>query len=335
VGTAWGEVRYQSGATPTDKTYTGQRSYADDFGLMYYNARWYDSSLGRFAQADSIVPGGVQGYDRYAYVSNNPIMYTDPSGHTSCQDIPNEQARQYCLSQGGVPGFGKDSVPDVTLTTKGSGNCSGKCDGTRMYDLYLYLLQEKGDGFSAFDFLAWVLMLESGGNSDLLKLITDIAARRLWGTGLDATGNVAFSPYCSSSNCSNGIFNFIGDYSESAWARYSTYLAKDYSATKADPSGWGAGATRQDTVATLTNGTAWRGTFNNNTPIHWGTYKSNPKESDPALWWVPNMQAYFNNHDYDQIGNGAYQIVYMNGNMNNALTVVYTINQAATWGGLP
>ena len=48
---------------------------------MFYNARWYDSQLGRFTQADSIVPGGVQGYDRYAYVNNNPLRYTDPTGH--------------------------------------------------------------------------------------------------------------------------------------------------------------------------------------------------------------------------------------------------------------
>ncbi len=51
---------------------------------MYYNARWYDPSLGRFAQADTIVPGGAQGYDRYAYVNNDPVRYTDPSGHKPC-----------------------------------------------------------------------------------------------------------------------------------------------------------------------------------------------------------------------------------------------------------
>ena len=48
---------------------------------MFYNARWYDPALGRFAQADSIVPPGVQGLDRYAYVNNNPMLYTDPTGH--------------------------------------------------------------------------------------------------------------------------------------------------------------------------------------------------------------------------------------------------------------
>ena len=78
---AWGEVRYDDGNLQTDRTYTGQRSYSDDFGLMFYNARWYDTAIGRFAQADTIVPDGIQGYDRYAYVDNNPIMKNDPSGH--------------------------------------------------------------------------------------------------------------------------------------------------------------------------------------------------------------------------------------------------------------
>jgi hypothetical protein len=51
---------------------------------MYYGARWYDVSLGRFAQADMVVPSGVQGYDRYAFVYNNPLKYIDPSGHNPC-----------------------------------------------------------------------------------------------------------------------------------------------------------------------------------------------------------------------------------------------------------
>ena len=37
--------------------------------------------LGRFASADSIVPAGAQGYDRYAYVNNSPVNFNDPTGH--------------------------------------------------------------------------------------------------------------------------------------------------------------------------------------------------------------------------------------------------------------
>jgi murein DD-endopeptidase MepM/ murein hydrolase activator NlpD len=32
------------------------------------------------------VPGGVQGLDRYAYSYNNPVKYTDPSGHIPCNE---------------------------------------------------------------------------------------------------------------------------------------------------------------------------------------------------------------------------------------------------------
>jgi len=88
----WGEVRWTTAdkTLPTRFTFTGQYSYVNDdatdlgaagFGLMFYNARWYDPQTGRMAQADTVVPGGVQGLDRYAYVSNNPIAYVDPSGH--------------------------------------------------------------------------------------------------------------------------------------------------------------------------------------------------------------------------------------------------------------
>ena len=83
---AWGEVRYSSGNSPTNYTFTGQYSNMGDFGLMFYNARWYDPSLGRFAQADTIIPGGAQGLDRYAYTTNNPVRYTDPTGHRNCEE---------------------------------------------------------------------------------------------------------------------------------------------------------------------------------------------------------------------------------------------------------
>jgi RHS repeat-associated protein len=79
----WGETRYTSGTTSTKYQYTGQFSYESDFGLMFYNARFYDSQLGRFTSADSIIPEnqGVQAWDRYAYTNNNFLRYTDPSGH--------------------------------------------------------------------------------------------------------------------------------------------------------------------------------------------------------------------------------------------------------------
>ena len=76
----FGAVRGGSLAS-TDIGYTGQR--LDDTGLMYYQSRYYDPVIGRFTQADTIVPNPTdpQDYNRYTYVRNNPVMYTDPSGH--------------------------------------------------------------------------------------------------------------------------------------------------------------------------------------------------------------------------------------------------------------
>jgi RHS repeat-associated protein len=116
---AWGEVRYATGNTPTKYSFTGQYSYQSDFGLMFYNARWLDVSLGRFAQADSIIPGGVQGLDRYAYVSNSPLNYIDPSGHSVDCGIGDP----YCSA-------GKFNF----RLTKPSDQCTEDC-----YDAYLTL----------------------------------------------------------------------------------------------------------------------------------------------------------------------------------------------------
>ena len=87
----FGEIRYATGTTTTPYTYTGQYSNTADFGWMYYKARWYYPSLGRFGQADSIVPGAgdPRAWDRYSYVKNNPVRYNDPSGHATCDEDGN------------------------------------------------------------------------------------------------------------------------------------------------------------------------------------------------------------------------------------------------------
>jgi RHS repeat-associated protein len=76
----YGAVR--SGSLPTDYTFTGQKR-DNEANLMFYNARYYDSAIGRFTQPDTIVPNlfNPQSLNRYAYVLNNPVRYTDPTGH--------------------------------------------------------------------------------------------------------------------------------------------------------------------------------------------------------------------------------------------------------------
>lgn len=59
-------------------------------GLMHYGARYYDPQIGRFISADTIVPdpSNPQDLNRYSYVGNNPLTYSDPTGHCRT-DHPN------------------------------------------------------------------------------------------------------------------------------------------------------------------------------------------------------------------------------------------------------
>jgi RHS repeat-associated protein len=83
----FGEVSQanSTGADVVTSKYTGQES-DEEFGLYYYNARYYDPSIGRFISADSIVPHptNAQSYNRYSYTENNPVSRIDPSGHGGC-----------------------------------------------------------------------------------------------------------------------------------------------------------------------------------------------------------------------------------------------------------
>lgn len=88
-GKAVASISYNlSGARKTSTDTTGQpfaynSEARDDTGLDYLRARYYDSQRGAFLTED-----GYPGEDTdplsqncYSYVQNNPVNYTDPSGH--------------------------------------------------------------------------------------------------------------------------------------------------------------------------------------------------------------------------------------------------------------
>ena len=82
---AWGAVR-SGGISATSLNYTGQR--LDSTGLLDYHARLYDPTLARFVSADTIAPKheDPQTRNRYSYVLNNPLRFTDPTGHCAEDD---------------------------------------------------------------------------------------------------------------------------------------------------------------------------------------------------------------------------------------------------------
>lgn len=87
---AWGKRRFPSGAddpsgsitSQTTRGFTGHEMI-DEVGLVNMNGRVYDPEIGRFMSADPHVqdPTNSQSLNRYSYVLNNPLSYTDPTGY--------------------------------------------------------------------------------------------------------------------------------------------------------------------------------------------------------------------------------------------------------------
>ena len=85
---AWGNLRNPNswsgsftGTPMFDRGFTGhEHLYA--FGLINMNGRMYDPITSSFLSVDQYVgsPENAQGFNRYAYCSNNPLRYVDPSG---------------------------------------------------------------------------------------------------------------------------------------------------------------------------------------------------------------------------------------------------------------
>ncbi len=82
----FGDVRNSTGTFGTERGFTGQITDAGT-GLNFYNARYLSTGIGRFIGPDSIIPNPSDPRDhpfdrlragnRYTYVRNNPLKYTD------------------------------------------------------------------------------------------------------------------------------------------------------------------------------------------------------------------------------------------------------------------
>jgi len=89
----FGGWRTEPSQTTTDRGFTGHHhnnTQANDLGLIYMNARYYDPTLGRFLSADTLVPdpANPQSLNRYTYVENRPLNFVDPTGHCAFTNIP-------------------------------------------------------------------------------------------------------------------------------------------------------------------------------------------------------------------------------------------------------
>ena len=79
---AFGNILQQTGSVNNNITYAGYQ-YDSETGLYYLNSRYYDSKIARFLSEDTYTgdPNDPLSLNLYTYCINNPIMYTDPTGH--------------------------------------------------------------------------------------------------------------------------------------------------------------------------------------------------------------------------------------------------------------
>lgn len=224
--------------------------------------------------------------------------------------------------QSGQPA-GLTSGTGLTCTRIGNSYCNGES----MYKLYEWYKGQPdawwygNDGeFSEGDFLALMLMYESrGGGEELLNAITTASSNQLWG---DAEGGR--DPYCNSqSNCTAGVFNFIGAYMQSAVVRYNNLVTKGSPQSvddgKSEFTQYFQDGTAHDIAArTIYNQSPKK--IDLNAPTDWGAF-------DSALGGDPDVVGLQGAANSGRTGSTDPCGIYYSRNGE----VVYSFNQKAAW----
>lgn len=105
---AYGNLEYKTPssilADVNPYRYRGYR-YDEETKLYYLQSRYYNPETGRFINADGLIKSSdsVLGFNKFAYVGNNPIMKTDPSGYCEFADPNDAFTEGHDRSCGSVP----------------------------------------------------------------------------------------------------------------------------------------------------------------------------------------------------------------------------------------
>ncbi|MCK9208522.1 MAG: hypothetical protein M0P66_15520 [Salinivirgaceae bacterium] len=117
--TNWAQADTRTGLL-IDRGYTGHE-HMDAFGLINMNGRVYDPAVALFLSPDPVLqdPANALNYNRYSYVLNNPLKYTDPSGYLK-MSLFDALAYLWNSPYGGTWAAGAGGVGDASRFTSES-----------------------------------------------------------------------------------------------------------------------------------------------------------------------------------------------------------------------
>ncbi|HEY8938651.1 MAG TPA: RHS repeat-associated core domain-containing protein, partial [Cellvibrio sp.] len=139
---AWGERQKSDWrpGTPTESFITSNgftgHDQLDNHNLVHMGGRVYDPNLGRFLSADLFIqsPYDSQNYNRYSYVGNNPLSYTDPTGYKRSNLDPAQRGFAFAMQQAT-----QQSIPEIC--------CSYARSAQREFAEWYHNYTERARGF--------------------------------------------------------------------------------------------------------------------------------------------------------------------------------------------
>ena len=121
---SFGNLTASTGTIINPLRYT-DREFDSETGIYYHRARFYDPVSSRFLSEDPV--RFDQGGDFYVYVSNNPVLFIDPTGLAKCcpsanadqiqKDADNARRRLWALENTGTAVLPTDIGANVAAMT--------------------------------------------------------------------------------------------------------------------------------------------------------------------------------------------------------------------------
>jgi len=113
---AFGNILEHTGTAESNITYAGYQ-YDKETGLYYLNSRMYDPKIARFIQEDTYLgdPNDPLSLNLYTYCHNEPLMYSDPTGHWEINDDSSLTFYAYCEKGDTLGGLAKIMYGNASL----------------------------------------------------------------------------------------------------------------------------------------------------------------------------------------------------------------------------